>query len=183
MTLLFIITKWHCYLSWQWGLFVMTNGPYELTTKFGSRSVRLIIRDQMGHHMRTKPVGGELWSRGVNPNLLPKQVDNSGCATTLSPIEYLHNDAKHLVLSEKWVRIQNVCHLCWPNLARACSCDKSASRMSPENVVLGFPPYQGRSPGTPALIVSSPLYLPWQGTPILNKIEKNRYKCCFILNK
>ncbi len=150
MTLLFIITKGHCYLSWQWGLFVMTNGPYELTTKFGSRSVRLIIRDQMGHHMRAKPVGGELWSRGVNPNLLPKQVDNSGCATTLSPIEYLHNDAKHLVLSEKWVRIQNVCHLCWPNLA---------------------------------LIVSSPLYLPWQGTPILNKIEKNRYKCCFILNK
>ncbi len=56
------------------------------------------------------PCKGEAqgWSaiiQGINFDYHPKQVDNSGSATTVSLKEYLYNDVKHLFLSERWVII------------------------------------------------------------------------------
>ncbi len=74
---------------------VVSDGEsYELTTRFGWESVRLIIRD-LG--------GGGIWSRfgGINSDSHPKQVDNSGSATTVLATIYLYNDAQCLFLSER----------------------------------------------------------------------------------
>ncbi len=79
----FGLTTLLCYCTWT----------YELTTRFGWESARLILRD-LGQWAR---------SRGIKPDSHPKQVDNSGSATTVLTTKYLYNDAKCLFLSERWV--------------------------------------------------------------------------------
>ncbi len=45
----------------------------------------------------------------LNPNRFPKQVDDSGSTTSVTS-EYIHNDAKRLVLSEMLVFDRTVHH-------------------------------------------------------------------------
>ncbi len=90
------------------GMFFAKNGPiqirsYELTTWFGWELVRLILRD-LGHCPRCQSHRGQ-WagSRGINPDSDTKRIDNSGSAITVLATKYLYNDAKCLLLSERWV--------------------------------------------------------------------------------
>ncbi len=90
------------------GMFFAKNGPiqirsYELTTWFGWELVRLILRD-LGHCPRCQSHRVQ-WaeSRGINPDSDTKRIDNSGSATTVLATKYLYNDAKCLLLSERWV--------------------------------------------------------------------------------
>ncbi len=75
----------------------------ELTTRFGSESVRLIQRDLGDCPRRRSHQGQWARSRGINPDTHTKWVDNSSSVTTVLATKYLYNDAKCLFLSERWV--------------------------------------------------------------------------------
>ncbi len=65
-------------------------------------------------HVWEYPPGEGPWvTTQAKPEDGDPYIHNSGSTITVSPKEYIHNDAKCLTLYENLVHFQTVHHLCW----------------------------------------------------------------------